>query len=183
MHDKMIYADNRKETVKLRMYSNRLIMSGWGIMLLGIWESVRATMSMYIYRREITDFMCEDLEITTHQERLVVFMVFVAAMTVAYFLGLLIHLYIGKSAISDGHGKKRRCFYLIPAIVIIMLSFMSQMSTEEPQQYETPQEIIVLDTAFATDLLDITLCLTCIEMIYCSARVHILRRKINRAVQ
>lgn len=185
--DNMLHPQNQIEYVKLRRYSNRLVMSGIGIMILGIWESIRMVMNIYLQRYSIWQFLKEQLpEISdglppeiAHKTLLIIFCAFVIIIFLAYLFSLILHLYMGMSAIADGRQRKKKFFYLLLAVMIICLSFFSQKSTDQSLTADKTEAEQNLDTAFATDLLDITLCLTCAEMIYCAARMRLLKRKIN----
>ena len=179
--DNVIQAENREEYVKLRKYGNKLAVSGWGVMILGIWGAVRAVMSMYIFRDEIIAVLFE--EDISPNEMVVAFTIFSIFIFAIYAVSMLIHLYIGKCAIAEGKGKKKKNLYLVFAAVIVAFSLVSQSATEDEEQYVNTEEMADIDTAFATDLLDLTLSLSCAEMIYCAVRTRMLKRKIEKTAQ
>ncbi len=186
--------ENQIESVKLREYSNRLVLSGWGIVVLGAWEFVRIIMGMFLFRRQITEFISTQLEAPSDEVQYWVFALFVVIIIIVMAISLLFNIYIGKSAIADGRGKKRKNLYLLFAAGILVLAFLSvqaQMQQAETQEQQTEtqeqseeqseeQEWQDMDTVFVTNLLDFMLYLTCAEMLYCAARVRILRRKLRQ---
>ncbi|MBQ9518927.1 MAG: hypothetical protein IJR59_03420 [Firmicutes bacterium] len=208
--------DNRIESVKLRRYSDRLALSGWGVILLGIWESVRAAMSIYFNRAIIFDLIREGLDDTELPFMDLAFALFVGFMVFIYGISLLIHLYIGKSAIADSKGKKKKNLYLVLAALVVLVSVLLPGKKEVPEKeqaeiVQAEKEIDAaaeisqaekdidtaaedlqeendintdgekgIDTAFATELLDITMWFACAEMVYCGIRTRILRRKFAK---
>ncbi len=183
MEEIIIQEDNQIDSVKLRRYSNRLVLSGWGIIVLGIWGSIRLIMGIVFYRNTIMNSISSELNVPIVELQNIIFAIFVIIILLVGLISFMIHLYIGGCAMLDGRGKKRKNLYLLFAAGLIMLSFLSQEATDNTAQNTTTQVQQDMDLAFATDLLDFTLCINCAEMIYCAARTKILRRKRKRQIK
>lgn len=180
MQESMTRAHNSAEDIKKREYANRLYMSGWGVMILGIWGAVRAVMSIYIYRSDIEEFLSDGDG--TMEYKAALFAIVTVFVILIYALSLAVHLFIGTRAMAVGRGKKRRPIYLVLAALIIAFSIVPQMATSDEKMYENEADETVFDTEFATDLLDLTLCFACAEMIYCAARIKLLQNKREKTV-
>lgn len=183
MNELIIQEDNRNNSIKLRKYSNRLVMSGIGIMVLGFWESLRAVMGVIFFRSLVFQYLSETAPFNDALSRYVYITFFVAIMSIFGTFSLLIHLYVGRCAVLDGRGKKKKRLYLFFALIFMLMSFGSQFLTDVSDTKEKSQIETDIDLAFATDLLDITLCLTCAEMLYCAARMRLLQRALRKEQQ
>ena len=183
MYNKPYNEKNSPDHIKLRRYSDRLAMSGWGVMVLGLWEAIRALMGVYLNRKLLFDFLYENITEVASEARELTIVFVIIILYIVYCFALLMHLYIGVSAMAEGRDKKRRNLYLFFAAAIVFLSLLSFKTFLSGKEVQRSQMEMDVDTVFATALLDTAMCLTCIEMLYCAIRSRLLQRKINNAAK
>jgi hypothetical protein len=151
---------------QIRKYNNDIKICGIGVIVLSIWSMIRFYLTVYfsdVTMADLFDFSDDmtDFEIGF----IVVFFWIIMAITV------LIHLYLGMSAIKYSMGKKKRCGFLILVFVYVVMDLSSIVV------FLVPGESSTNDTKFASILLDITSLYFSFDMIYAVIRVKMLRKK------
>lgn len=93
---------------KIRQYQHNLIYSGAATILFGIWGIVKTC--LVIFLNESTYDMAE---ISQGLPIEVMYVIFGVVYIIIFGLAMLFRLYIGISAIQEGHGRKKRAIYVI----------------------------------------------------------------------
>ena len=120
---------------KLRKLENNLVVAGTGLMAFTVWSIIRALLFLLTYRKEFTEY------ITALSEEDGVEVPPVLVIIVVIFLLMLVALpyfIIGKSARTEGMGKKRKKFFivlamimLIPQTIVVIASISSVFQSED----------------------------------------------------
>ena len=151
---------------QIRKYNNDIKICGIGIIILSIWSIIRFYLTVYFSDMTMADLFEFPEEITDFE---VIF-------TIIFFwilmgIILLIHFYLGISAIKYSTGKKKKWGFLIVVFIFAFVDLLSIVS------YFIPGKSNDIDTKLASILLDITSIYVRFDMIYAAIRVNMLRKK------
>ena len=162
--------DHKSLERKLRRYENRLTVLGAGIISLTVWSLIKSVMT-FINDKNYLNKLINDPEITGQE-----YNIFIAFIVITVLIILLIQYYIGHSARREGFGRKKSWGYLVLTLLfsIIYLSdiFLSIKSFND--YYDSVSDGAV------NILIDITIVISLIEIIYASVRVKLLRRSLSQ---
>lgn len=153
-------------------YRSLLAITGRGTITFGVWGVVRWVLYYMFDSRDIeriirkTDPTGEI--ISQRGSRLLVFVM----MLVVIQIDLCIRLYIGRSAIAESRGKKKKSIYLMVALVYTVLSFFSLITGVIRGDTYTTSWIV----ESATFLVDLTAEIVLAELIYAAFRLRKLRQ-------
>lgn len=168
----MYQLNNDIDHIKLRKYSNRLSMSGLGMIIFSVWSVLRYVV-MIIQDKQYIDIVIGD-EYTIEQ-KLAGYIVLLIIFTVTLAIVVAIPIYIGRAAMKVGKGKKKKS-----SIVYIVLTVITLIALIVPYfDGHTHEFEYGLITTIVAIIIDITMTFACIEIIYCGIRVRMLDRKIQ----
>ena len=155
--------------IQLRKNQDTLKNVGLGVMAFGAWSIVRTILYTTLQWNSIIENMVEqELSAKTAGIMYVIVIVMIMAVEIA------IRLYIGRSAIAEGKGKRKRPGYIVVAFLIalmdlsLMFSFFMLLGTRTE---------ISLD-ALVTMFVEFTSAVILLEMCQSAIRVRKLRRQI-----
>lgn len=97
----------------IRKLENSLVTIGTGVVILSLWTLFKIILYMIVYLGEIKDV----LGTLPHTEAAFVIVLIAAAVVIE----LVLHCFVGLSAIGEGRGKRKRPVYLIVTGFIIVL--------------------------------------------------------------
>ena len=163
---------NSEERIQSRRYKNNMIYSGMGFIVFGAWTAVRSFMvltmnpDVYIY---VTENMNREL-ISEFQIKLVIGLVY----TLFIISLLLVHVYIGMSAIKYGKGKKKSKFFLVFTVLAALFMIVSITDYFEPAIADRPD---TGDTGLAAFFVDMTMLFMLVDMLYSAFRLRKLKMK------
>ena len=155
--------------IQLRKNQDTLNFVGLGVMAFGAWSIVRTILYTTLQWNSIIENMVEqELSAKTAGIMYVIVSVMIMAVEIA------IRLYIGRSAIAEGKGERKRSGYIVVAFLIallnlsLMFSFFMLLGTRTE---------ISLD-ALVTMFVELTSTVILLEMCQSAIRVRKLRRQI-----
>ena len=155
--------------IQLRKNQDTLKIVGLGVMAFGAWSIVRAILYTTLQWNSIIENMVEqELSAKTAGIMYIIVSVMIMAVEIA------IRLYIGRSAIAEGKGERKRSGYIVVAFLIalmnlgLMFSFFMLLGTRTE---------ISLD-ALVTMFVELTSTVILLEMCQSAIRVRKLRRQI-----
>ena len=104
-----------------RKQQTNLFFSGMAVIAFGLWSAVKLVVFMTMYPEQVMEMLnYEEIPGVSLTVVLVLVIVFIV------FFSLLLHFYIGMSAIRDARGKKkRRLPYIIVSVLYIVTLIMS----------------------------------------------------------
>ncbi len=143
--------------VKLRKYENKLIISGLGVILFGIWSVVKSLLSFILNMNTDESY---------NVSMLVNVLIFLA-------IELALRLYIGMSARSEGFGRKKRYAYIVLSVIISILSFVSLLYLLYANNIESLLQYLV------SILFEATSMFAYIELVVSAFAVKKLRKEIG----
>ena len=187
--------DNSRDAINLRRCLNNLTMSGLAMILLGIWTAIQAVVRALLSREQVVKFMgfsAGDSGLTQQQADDLAYIVFLLAFSFVFVVIFLIHLYIGLNAVREGRGKARRKkkLYLIIAALIALSKITGHIPVGEAEgvtMEEAPEEETDLgdidENKAISFVMDLTVALACIDMLYAAGRSRMLKKKIEREAE
>jgi len=158
---------------KLRHLENNLVVAGTGLLAFSVWSIIRTLLFLLTYRQELTNYIEQlvEEEGTEVPPALVIIVVIIL-----FALVVLPYIIIGRSARTEGMGKKRKKFYivlaiimLIPQILIVITSISSVFGAEEGSLLE----------AIITAMIDVTTFCVLLETVITAIRVKKYRKLLN----
>lgn len=110
----------------IRKQETTLICSGWAMIFFGIWSIIRMVLLRFIDPDHFIDFLGDiDYQLDSSLLNLILLL-----FIILLFFDLLLRMYIGFSAIKEGHGKlKKRYTYVIIAIICFVISIGSDVAS------------------------------------------------------
>ena len=156
---------------ELRRYEDRLIVTGSGIFVVGLWSVVKFAM-IYAFG-QLPEFSNEIMAELGESETLVLGIV----LFITLVLLMLSHLYIGRSAQNEGLRKSTNKWGYIVFTVLFTVLYGISVS-DDIRNLD-----IYYDTAFdgiVETIIDITVLVTLVELIIAAVEVKYLRYKISK---
>ena len=163
---------NDEDSVKKRLYGDRLVLSGRALIILGIWSSIKAIILFYLALPQITGFVTEgDImpEEIARNVKLIMMAIFVIIVAIVF----LFHLYIGRSAMKNGYGKKRTTFYLVLTVIAIISTIASDVQI-------VMEGLDIID--LASMVVDLTVVYACCDILYSAIKLRKIEKKTEEGV-
>ena len=152
-----------------RRNQTNLRYSGAAIIVLAIWAEIK----MMVFYALNPDLYLGYIDPET--DPMILKYVDVIAFVLLGIFGLLIlllHVYLGRSAIRDARGEKKHRFYTIVASVVLLLTFFNDIWTMV-MKYRGK----VNDMHYTTYLIDITTVVALVIIVYSSHNLNRIRRQ------
>ena len=108
---------------QLRKYQNMLIIIGTGVIYFGVWGYVKLAMYFVSNRSNLLETFSKTMDVETlTPEILQVFYIITFAM-ILLMGGIIfaVRLYVGLSARAEGMGRRHGVFYLVVAVLIVLI--------------------------------------------------------------
>ena len=173
----MEHIDNRPEQIAIRKAQNNLIVVGSGTILFGAWSGLKMFGSVFMLRNEtVSDFKrVVDVDYTGISNNFLFYSILVIVF-VFFTIDILFRLYIGRSAIAEGRGKKKSPVYLLAAGIMITFSTLGIVKS-----LRAPDEIAVIGAlmprvTITSIVIELTSTIMLTEMIVSAIRIRGLRR-------
>ena len=163
---------NDEDSVKKRLYGDRLVLSGRALIILGIWSSIKAIILFYLALPQISEFVTEgDIvpEEIVRNVKLILMAIFVILIAIVF----LFHLYIGRSAMKNGYGKKRTTFYLVLTVIAIISTIASDVQI-------VMEGLDIID--LASMVVDFTVVYACCDILYSAIKLRTIEKKTEERV-
>ena len=167
---------------KLRKYESNLIASGFATVLFGIWLVAKALLGAFLITSnnqaaDTLDIPSEVLETNSDAFGLIMIVLIVAVMAIL-LVGVLIRIYIGRSADADAKGRKKKGWaYVVWAIILAAGDIYGIINT-----WMTVSRINLVSTLFSS-LLDIASLVALIDLIISAIYVKKLRKALAARAQ
>ncbi len=154
----------------LRRAEDALVTNGLGVVIFGAWSGIKSVMSLFM------DLNGDGSPLTdisgTAGERAAV----IVTLLIMLLIPLLVHCYVGFSAVREGRGQRKRHFYLFVAWVMIIFNLGFSIGlTVLAVLYGTLNELTF--STVITFLIDLTSLSILIGMIASAGKVRKLRAK------
>ena len=102
---------------KLRHLQNNLVIAGTGLMAFTFWNIIRVLLFLVTYRSELKEYIQSLAEEEgTEIPPILVYLVLILIVV----LVSLPYIIIGKSARTDGMGKKKKTFFIVLAVIMLI---------------------------------------------------------------
>ena len=163
---------NSEERIQSRRYKNNMIYSGMGFIVFGAWTAVRSFMTLTM-NPEVYAYLTESLDRESFSEpmmKLVIGLIF-AMFIIAL---LLVHVYIGRSAIKYAKGKKKSKFFIVFTVLTAIYMIISIDDYFDPAIAEG---LDTGDTGLAAFFVDMTMLFMLVDMLYSAFRLWRLKAK------
>ncbi len=160
---------NDDDSIKKRLYGNRLVSSGRALIILGVWSAIKSVIVLYMTMPYIIEYVNERKsynELDFKEMSIFVWAVSIIIMVAVF----LIHFFVGRSAMKNGYGKKNTVLFLVfDSILVITIVFSIIVGIGE--------KLDVMD--FASILIDLTVVFACVDILYSAIRLKSIDKKIR----
>lgn len=102
--------------LKLRKFRNRLVCSGWGIIILGLWPVIQYIMFVFLMPEAYNDTLNAAESFGDTRTMYITQTVLTLALT------LLFHLLAGFSAVKSGKNNKKSVMCIIFGVIVLVLN-------------------------------------------------------------
>lgn len=157
--------------MKLRKHQNTLVVAATGVVLFGLWSIVKTLMFL---TSSWAVLATEAVELGLTNKFVIAFII--AIMIAVLGADLLMRLYIGFCAISEGKGTKSRSFYLLVAGWMFFASVISFPANLHNAYITTG---FALDTLIAT-VLEFTSLYALADLLFSGIRIKQLRKQLEK---
>ena len=101
--------------------------------------------------------------------KLILMAIFVILIAIVF----LFHLYIGRSAMKNGYGKKRTTFYLVLTVIAIISTIASDVQI-------VMEGLDIID--LASMVVDLTVVYACCDILYSAIKLRTIEKKTEERV-
>jgi magnesium-transporting ATPase (P-type) len=150
-----------------KKYESNMIISGRGMLFLGLWSVFKLVVGYIFGADEIADTQLDLPEIDEATTELIVWLIIAATCLVI----MLFCLYVGIKAIRYGRGIKRKKGFLVIVVIIGVLNIVGIPG------YFTELNASDWDSAIASALVDLTFASMSFDMVYSAIRLGMLNKK------
>ena len=163
---------NDEDSVKKRLYGDRLVLSGRALIILGIWSSIKAIIIFYLALPQILEFVHEG-DVAQEENVRIIKLFSMAIFVVIVAIVFLFHLFIGRSAMKNGYGKKRTTFYLVLTVLVIISTIASDVQI-------VMEGFDIID--LASMVVDLTVVYACCDILYSAIKLRTIEKKTEERV-
>jgi hypothetical protein len=139
--------------VKLRKYRKNLVINGWAIMALCLWDNAKIIISLFLN----TTYSSTYIEMFDVNEKLLFILeiIFTILFTALISAG---HFIVGINAIKEGNGQKRRAGYLVVCAILFVFTVIAvvlEIRTITTISFDITLASILLDATMTVALADL----------------------------
>ena len=160
---------------KSRRYKNNMIYSGMGYIVFGLWSAVKAFMTLTM-NPEVYKYLISEIDTEAVSESAVKLVTGILFAIVCIIL-LLIHVYIGRSAIRYAKGKKKSTFFLGVVVIAAILTIASIPGYFDPKNAALPD---TGDSSFAAFFVDITMLFILFDILYSAVMLKRIKKRLPK---
>ncbi|MCR5100229.1 MAG: hypothetical protein K6B41_02595 [Butyrivibrio sp.] len=157
--------------VLIRRYRDDIVICGRGIQVLGIWEILKI-MILVFWDHSVDNILFDEV---TDENEIIIFktVVYITIILFCLFFSFWF-IYIGQRAIKYGKGNSNKKYFLV------VTAFCAVVIALGIPQYFTGEVRDISDTEFISVIVDITLTILMIQLIYSTIKVGSLEKKIRQ---
>lgn len=159
-----------RENAELRKYEDDLYVSGMGLIVMGLWGVVKATLGIFWGAESTVSFEADS---ALSKAVLIIIMVIIVAVMSA--LILYYHFYIGLNAIRASKGQPYKKGYMAGTCIMLLLNLISLFYYKD--KFTDMKNI---DTTIASLLVDMTTAYVCLSVIITTYKVRKYRKENPR---
>ena len=176
------HINNDLDHILMRRSQNTLIVVGTGVILFSIWTVVKTLGLIFMLKDEsiaIARKAADEIGVSVSDQHL--YYIALAVMLIIMLMFLAVRTYIGRAAISEGRGVRRRKGYLILAAIMIIINtaavaanYLLPESQEYLGEFSTNNSLPAL-------IIEVTSLIMMAEMVFAAARLRRARRRISQS--
>lgn len=173
----MDIVSNDKNSILKRKYSNRLMMAGRAIIMFGLWSSLRVIILTWFgmddtlkYFFDVAKHMVSENSV----DQVLMYTIAILVVVIALGVPFLINFLLGRGAIREGQGVKKSNLYIIVCAILFILTIISFFVVETEEVY--------LELWIATMIVDITLCIAYVDVVYSAIRLRMYDKRRKEEV-
>ena len=178
------HINNDLDHILMRRSQNTLIVVGTGIILFSIWTVVKTLGLVFMLKDEsiaIARKAADEIGSNVSDQHL--YYIVLAVMLIIMLLFLAVRTYIGRAAISEGRGVRRRKGYLILAVILIIINTVAVTANYLlPESQEYLGELSTNNSMPAL-IIEVTSMIMMVEMVFAAVRLRRVRRRISRSTE
>ncbi|MBQ6622945.1 MAG: hypothetical protein IJH75_08915 [Mogibacterium sp.] len=115
---------NDPEDIRIRRARNLLIIVGTGIIALGAWSFAKSVLLLLTDRASLYALAAETAAQDGVFSEQTAYGIILAVILLATLLDISVRLYVGRSAIAEGMGRKRSRLYILLTCIMILFSLL-----------------------------------------------------------
>ncbi|SCW31194.1 hypothetical protein SAMN02910456_00471 [Ruminococcaceae bacterium YRB3002] len=180
--DPSLFVDNSPDMVKVRQCKNTLIILGQGITLFTIWSVIKVLGTLFLERSYYLELIREESgpDSSAFIDN-IAFVILVIATVIVLLIMVSVRLYVARSAIEEGNGRRRNILYILLAFCIIISNILSLTKMITEYVLFLTDHISDTEYSFISILIEITSMIMVVELIISAIRLRKHQRSIERA--
>ncbi len=171
---------------ELRRHQNRLMVSGSGVILFGVWSVVKMLLFFVLERKRVLAFLEDAMGdsadvgggLTRALIEAIAFIFLFILVLILTIIALLVRLYLGISARKEGMGEKRGIAYVIVATLVLLFYIYSELYTLTHLGAPTDAMTSMTDRVTAL-IVDFTAIVVLWELVISAIRVKKLKKQLE----
>ena len=180
----MNHINNDMDHILMRRSQNTLIVVGTGTILFSVWTVVKTLSSFVLLKDEVIVSIrntADEVGFILSEQQL--FYIVLVIMLIFLILFLAVRTYIGRAAISEGRGVRRRKGYLILATIMIIINTAAVAANYLlPESHEYLGEFSTNNSLPAL-IIEVTSLIMMAEMVFAALRLRGARRRISQSTE
>lgn len=153
----------------IRKLKHNLYISGIGVILLGVWGCLKATMTLYLSGDGLDTSGIEEEALPIYVGIVIAILLIINVIIMAF------HLYVGLNAMKEGKKENKKIVYLFVAGFMGVLSLL----TIAGDIAFIRDNISQIDLVIASFLVDFTFLFIIVDIIYSSVKIRKLEKQGN----
>ena len=178
----MEHINNDPDHILIRKSQNTLIVVGSGTILFSIWTAVKVLSSLFLLRTETVASVRKltDLNDSTYSDKMI-FIITLVIYLIIVAIFVAFRTYVGRAAIAEGIGRRRRRGYLVIAVIMIVMSMLTIINNLRTTG-ETETALAIYDnTSFSSLIIELTSMIMLIEMVSSAVKIRAARRRVSES--
>ena len=178
------HINNDLDHILMRRSQNTLIVVGTGVILFSIWTVVKTLGLIFILKDEsiaIARKVADEIGISISDQHL--YYIVLAVMLIIMLMFLAVRTYIGRAAISEGRGVRRRKGYLILAVIMIIINTAAVTANHLLPESQKFLGELSTNNSLPAFIIEVTSMIMMAEMVFAAIRLRGARRRISQSTE
>lgn len=170
--------NNSEKQIRLRKSQNTLVVVGTGIIIMSLWSVIKIISEVFINKDEIVSALRNegnaDLNYLSDSTIVVLFAVMIVLMSSIFIAA---RVFIGRSAIAEGNGRRANFLYIPFTVIYIVLTVMQIRESANSLVSGKSEELLVIEEPpVAALMIELTSLIMLTELLIAAIKVRQYRR-------
>lgn len=174
--------NNSERDIKIRHYENTTIIVGVGTIVFSLWTVIKSFTVLFFRRELVLQEALDQYDELAEIPEPLILGVMAVMIFFAMILDLIIRVYVGRSAISEGRGRKKSRVYLFFTLILIAGSISTLFNMFTPKTAIENTELVKAlggETSLSSVIIELTSLTMMWEMFFSACRLRKLRKQDN----